>query len=172
METIRSYKNFPFSLIAASVLVNISIYALGAFILAGFGTLMAALYLLLCLGNEVHVMIKSCADCYYYGKWCAFGRGKAAALFFKRGDPQRFLTKSISRKDLTLDMLTVVFPLVGGIALLINGISWVIVIALALLLTFSFGGNYLIRSRVACFYCKQRELGCPAERFFSTQRAC
>ncbi len=171
METMRSYKNFPFSLVAAAVLVNISVYALGAFILAGFGALMVAIYLLFCLGNEIHVMKKSCVDCYYYDKWCAFGRGKAAALFFKKGDPQRFLTKSISRKDLTSDMLIVIFPLVGGIALLINGISWMIVIALAVLLMFSFGGNYLIRSQVACFSCKQRELGCPAERFFSKQKA-
>lgn len=171
METIRSYENFPFSLVTAAILVNISIYALGAFILAGFGAPMVALYLLFCLGNEIHVMKKSCADCYYYGKWCAFGRGKAAALLFKKGDPQRFLTKSISRKDLTSDMLIVMFPLLGGIALLTNGITWVIVIALALLLVFSFGGNYWIRSRVACYSCKQRVLGCPAVRFFSKQKA-
>ncbi len=127
---------------------------------------MIALYLLYCLGNEVHVMKMSCVDCYYYDKWCAFGRGKAAALFFRRGDPRRFLTKSISWKELTPDMLVVIFPLVGGIALLIRDFSWRTVIALAFLLMFSFGGNYLIRSRVACACCKQRELGCPAEQFF------
>jgi hypothetical protein len=27
------------------------------------------------------------------------------------------------------------------------------------------------RSRIACKYCKQRELGCPAEQFFGNQRA-
>lgn len=171
METIRSYENFPIRLVAAAVLVNVSIYALGSFILAGFGSIMMALYLLYCLGNEVHVMKMSCVDCYYYDKWCAFGRGKAAALFFRQGDPRRFLTKSISRKDLIPDMLVVIFPLVGGIALLIRDFSWGIVIALALLLTLSFGGNYLIRSRVACVCCKQRELGCPAEQFFSKRTA-
>jgi hypothetical protein len=171
METIRSHENFPIRLVAAAVLVNISIYALGAFILAGYGSIMMALYLLYCLGNEVHVMKMSCVDCYYYDKWCAFGKGKAAALFFKRGDPQRFLTKSISRKDLIPDMLVMVFPLVGGIALLIRDFSWGTVTALVFLLTFSLGGNYLIRSRVACAGCKQRELGCPAEQFFSKQKS-
>ena len=171
METMRSYENFPVRLVVAAVLVNVAIYALGAFILAGFGGVMMALYLFFCLGNEVHVMKMSCVDCYYYGKWCAFGKGKAAALFFKQGDPQRFLTKTISLKELTSDMLIIIFPLVGGTALLIRDFSWVVVIALGLLLTFSLGGNYLIRSRVACACCKQREIGCPAEQFFSRRKS-
>ncbi|HSB34136.1 MAG TPA: hypothetical protein VLG39_06750 [Nitrospirota bacterium] len=132
---------------------------------------MTAIYLLFCLGNEVHIMTASCVDCYYYNKWCAFGKGKAAALLFKRGDPQRFLTKTTSLKELTSDMLVVLFPLVGGIALLIKNFSWLTVISIACLLAFSLGGNYLIRSRVACAYCKQRELGCPAEQFFSKKTA-
>ncbi len=167
METIQTYENFPARLVAAAILVNAAIYALGAFILAGFGSMMTAFYLLYCLGNEVHVMKKSCTDCYYFGKWCAFGKGKAAALFFKQGDPQSFPKKSMSHKDLIPDMLVVMFPLVGGIALLIRNFSWSIVIALVPFLAFSFYGTYLIRSRVACAGCKQRELGCPAERFFS-----
>lgn len=171
METIRSYENFPIRLIVAAVLVNVSIYAIGAFILAGFGSIMMAIYLLFCLGNEVHVMTASCVYCYYYDKWCAFGKGKAAALLFKQGDPQRFLTKTISLKELTSDMLVLLFPLVGGIALLIRDFSWRTVISIALLLAFSLGGNYLIRSRVACASCKQRELGCPAEQFFSKKTA-
>ncbi len=166
METSRSYENFPARLVIAAVLVNVLIYASGAFILAGFGSILMALYLLYCLGNEVHAMKMSCVDCYYYDKWCAFGRGKAAAMFFKRGDPRRFLTKSISWKELWPDMLIVILPLVGGTALLIRDFSWGTVVGLAFLLTFSFGGNYLIRSRVACACCKQRELGCPAEQFF------
>src|SRR3990172_5981478 len=133
MERIRISENFPLRLVAAAVLVNISIYAVGAFILAGFGHIMMTLYLLYCLGNEVHVMKMSCVDCYYYGKWCAFGKGKAAALLFKRGDPQRFLTKSISWKELVPDMLVPTFPLVGGIVLLLREFSWGIVVALALL---------------------------------------
>jgi hypothetical protein len=63
-------------------------------------------------------------------------------------------------------MLVVVFPLVGGIALLIQGFTWGTAVALSVLLTLSFGGNYLIRTRIACANCKQRELGCPAEQFF------
>jgi hypothetical protein len=171
METIRSYENFPARLIAASVLVTVAIYTSGAVILAGFGSIMTALYLLFCLGNEVHVMKTGCVDCYYYGKWCAFGKGKAAALFFKQGDPRRFPAKSITRKELIPDMLVVIFPLIGGIALLIRDFSWGTVIALVFLMAFASGGNYVIRSKVACAGCKQRELGCPAEQFFSKQKS-
>jgi len=40
---------------------------------------------------------------------------------------------------------------------------------LALLIGLATQGNYLVRSRIACKYCKQRELGCPAEKLFRKQ---
>ncbi len=149
------------------MLVTAATYALGAFILAGFGSVMAALYVLFALGHEVHVMKKSCVDCFYFGKWCAFGRGKLAALIFRQGDPKRFPEKTVTLKDLTSDLLVVIFPLLGGAVLLIQHFSPATAVALALFLALSFGGTYLIRSRVACLGCKQRELGCPAEQFFA-----
>lgn len=171
METIKPYENFPFSMIFFAILVNVSIYALGVAILSGFGTIMAALYLLYCLGVEIHVMKKSCVDCCYYGKWCAFGKGKVAPFLFKQGDPDRFASKCMSWKELLPDMFVLLIPLVGGSALLIRDFSWNLTVMLAALLALSFWGNYLVRSRIACKYCKQRELGCPAEQFFGKQRA-
>jgi hypothetical protein len=166
MENVKVYENYPRSMVLLAVLLNVSIYAVGAFILSGFGNVAAALYLVYCLGNEVHVMKKSCVDCYYFGKQCAFGRGKVAPLLFKRGYPGRFISKTISWKELLPDMLIVMLPLVGGVALLIQGFSWITAMMLATLLALSFGGNYLVRSRIACKYCRQREIGCPAEQFF------
>ncbi len=154
-----------------AVLVTVSIYALGVVILSGFGDSMAVLYLLYCLGVEIHVMKTSCVDCRYYGKWCAFGRGKVGPLLFKQGDPKRFTSRCISWKELLPDMFVLLIPLVGGIALLIQGFSWGTAIMLVALLALSFGGNYLVRSKIACKYCTQRELGCPAEQFFGKQRA-
>ena len=171
MEALKPYENFPFSMVLFAVLVTVSIYALGVVILSGFGTIIVALYLLYCLGNEIHVMKMSCVDCYYYGKWCALGRGKAAPLFFKQGDPKRFTSKCVSWKELLPDILVLLIPLVGGIALLIRGFSWSTTMMLVALVALSFGGNSIVRSRIACKYCKQRELGCPAEQFFSKQRA-
>lgn len=171
VESVKPYENFPFSMVLFAVLVNVSIYALGVAILSGFGNVMAALYFLYCLGVEIHVMKKGCVDCSYYGKWCAFGKGKVAPLFFKQGDPKRFTSKCMSWKELMPDILVLLIPLVGGIALLIHGFSWSVAMMLAALLSLSFGGNYVVRNRIACKYCKQRELGCPAEQFFNKQRA-
>ncbi|MDO8281108.1 MAG: hypothetical protein Q7U10_00535 [Thermodesulfovibrionia bacterium] len=171
MGFVKPYENFPFSMVLFAVLVNVSIYALGAVILSGFGYIMAALYLLYCLGVEIHVMKMSCVDCCYYGKWCAFGRGKVATLLFKQGDPKRFTSKCISWKELLPDIFLLLIPLVIGIALLIRGFSLSMAMMLAALVALSFGGNYIVRSKIACKYCKQRELGCPAEQFFNKQQA-
>lgn len=171
MESVKPYENFPFSLVLFAVLVNVSIYTLGVVILSGFGNIMAALYLLYCLGVEIHIMKMSCVDCYYYGKLCAFGRGKAAPLLFRQGNSNRFTSKCISWKELLPDMLVLLLPLVGGIVLLIIYFSWSLSMILVALLALSFGGNYIVRSRIACKYCKQRELGCPAEQLFGKQRA-
>lgn len=168
MET---YENFPPRQVAATLLVTASIYAVGAAILAGFGTALAGVYLLFCLGNELQIMKKSCTDCFYFGRWCAFGRGKAAALLFKRGEPRHFHAKHITWKDLLPDMLVVVFPLVAGSVLLLQAFSWTTLVLLAVFAALSFGGTYLIRSRIACAGCRQRELGCPAEQFFSRRLA-
>jgi hypothetical protein len=170
MDPVIPHENFPFPMVLFALLVNVSIYALGVAILSGFGIIIALLFLIYCLGIELRVMKMSCVDCYYYGKWCAFGRGKVAPLLFKQGDPKRFMSKCISWKELLPDMLVVLIPLVGGVALLIRGFSWSMAMMLAALLALSFGGNYFVRSRIACTYCKQRELGCPAEQFFSKQR--
>lgn len=167
MEQIRTYDDFPVPMVLFAVVVSLSIYALGAVILAGFGPAMTALYLLFVVGNEVHIMKKSCVDCFYYDRWCAFGRGKLAALFFRQGDPARFPAKKISWTDLLPDMLVVMIPLGGGIALLAQGFTWGLALLMAAFLGLALGGNYVVRSRVACRYCRQREIGCPAEQLFS-----
>ena len=171
MESLKPYENFPAAKVVPAVLLNVSIYALGASILSGFGIPAAVLYLFYCLGAEINVMRTGCVDCFYYGKWCAFGKGKAAPLLFKRGDPARFPAKSMSWKDLLPDMLVAFVPLAGGITLLIQRFSWGVTLMLALLLVLAFQGTSFVRSKMACKYCKQRELGCPAERFFSKRQS-
>ncbi len=163
----RSYEDFPFPMVLFAVLTSVAIYVLGVVILSGFGNVIAALFLLYCVGVEIHVMKMSCVDCCYYGKWCAFGKGKVAPLLFRQGDPKRFAAKCISWKELLPDMLVLLIPLAGGVALLIRDFSLGTAIMLAGLLALSFGGNYVVRSRIACKYCRQRELGCPAERLFA-----
>lgn len=64
------------------------------------------------------------------------------------------------------DFLVVIFPLIGGIIYLVKDFDWLILALLVILAILSFGGNALMRGALACKYCKQRELGCPAEQLF------
>ena len=43
------------------------------------------------------------------------------------------------------------------------------IIFIALLLL-GFLGNALVRGHLACRYCRQREIGCPAERLFDKRQ--
>jgi hypothetical protein len=65
------------------------------------------------------------------------------------------------------DFLVLIFPLIGGIVLLVTAFNWVILALLIVLLVLSFAGNAFIRGSYACKFCKQKELGCPAERLFN-----
>jgi hypothetical protein len=170
MDQSERYENFPLSIVLVCNLVPISLYVIGALILSGFGLWMTVLYLVLCLGLEYRVMRASCVNCYYYGRWCGFGKGKLCSLLFKKGDPQRFANRHITWRDLLSDFLVVLVPLVGGVVLLIQDFSWLLVIALAVFVGLAFGGTGYIRGSIVCKHCKQRDIGCPAAQFFSQAR--
>ena len=159
-------ENFPVWIVLLSNFVAIGIYASGAYILAGFGVLTAVLYLLYCAWIEIRLLRGGCVDCYYYGKICAFGRGRLCSLFFGKGDPRRFVEREFSWSMILPDLMVSVLPFVGGIVLLVRDFVWPLVGALAVLVALSTGGNVVVRGSFACKYCKQRELGCPAEEAF------
>mgnify|MGYP003565087908 CR=1 FL=1 len=165
MET-PLYENFPARIVLLSNGVALVIYALGVYILGQFGILFALLYGLYCLWIESNVLRKSCVHCYFYGKVCAFGKGRICSWIFPKGEPQRFLDRQISWRDLIPEMMVLLFPLIGGIVVLFERFSWLLVGLLALLVALSFGGNAFIRGTLACKHCKQRELGCPAQQLF------
>lgn len=169
MDDFRTYENYPARLVAVSLLVTFAIYAAGAAILSGFGPGAAIAYILFLFWSELRVMKLSCADCYYYGKRCAFGRGKAAALLFRKGSAERFAAKPMTWFQLLPDMLVPLLPLAGGMILLLQEFAWYRVALLAVLLAGATYGNYFVRSTIACRFCKQRELGCPAEKLFGNK---
>jgi hypothetical protein len=171
MEETRSYDSFPIWIVILCGLATISVYAVGAYVLAGFGILVPALYLLYCLWIEVRILRGSCVNCYYYGKLCGLGRGKLCSSLFKRGNPQRFAEKQASWSDVLPDFLVFVFPIAGGIVLLVRDFTWLLVAALAILVVLYLGGNAVTRGSLACKYCKQREIGCPAEKLFGGEAA-
>ena len=167
MKGAKSYENFPIWIVLLSTILSLSTYAIGIYVLLGLGIPFAILYIIYILWLEVRLLKGSCIDCYYYGKVCAFGKGKLCALFFKKGNPKRFVARKISMIDILPDFLIFIFPIVGGVILLVANFSWIITALLVILVVLSFGGTAVIRGSFACKYCKQREIGCPAEKLFS-----
>jgi hypothetical protein len=51
---------------------------------------------------------------------------------------------------------------IGGFLLLLNRFTWFTAVLMAALLVLAFAGNAAIRGSMACKFCKQRKLGCPA----------
>ena len=171
MKALDSYENFPARIVLLSNSVGVSIYAVGVYIMAGCGIWWAVLYLLYCGFIETRLLRHSCVNCYYYGKVCAFGKGKLSALLFKKGDPDKFAEGQIRWLDLVPDFLVSIIPLIAGIVLLVTAFRWVILALLVVLIALSSGGNAFIRGSYACKYCKQREIGCPAEKLFNKEAA-
>lgn len=170
LTALRSYDNYPLGIVLLSNSLSIILYSVGLLVLLNLGIIFAVLYVLYILLIEFRLMAKSCRSCYYYGKLCAFGRGKCCGLLFSKGDPEQFVETEITMKDILPDFLVTIFPLVGGIIGLVSNFSWIIVVLLAVLVIFGFGGNALIRGSFACKYCKQRDIGCPAERLFNKEK--
>jgi len=166
MEEAEGYERFPIWIVILSNLVAMSIYAIGAYVLAGFGIWLSVLYLICCLWLEVGVLRGSCVNCYYYGKVCAFGKGRLCPVLFKKGDPQKFVEREVSWSQVLPDLLVSIFPIVGGVALLVRDFTWLVVAMLAVLVVLSLGGNAVVRGSFACKFCKQRQIGCPAEKLF------
>ena len=169
MENTRKYESFPVSMVLPAAVVSISIYAVGAYILAALAVWLCILYVLYCIWLEFRIMKHSCVDCYYYGKLCGLGRGRLCSLVFGKGDPQRFIDKEVTWADLVPDFLVAIFPMIAAVILLVRDFTWLILAMLILLLMLSFGANAVIRGSFACKHCKQRELGCPAERLFNKE---
>ena len=163
----KCYENYPFWIILVSNFVSIAIYLLGGFIIYQLGLVWLLIYVLYVVWLEIRLLKGSCANCYYHGKYCAFGKGKLSCLFFKKGDPKKFIHMQITWKEIIPDFLVSIIPLLLGIVLLIRNFSWILLGIMVLLILFTAVGNAFVRGSLACKYCKQREIGCPAEKLFS-----
>ncbi len=169
MKDVKTYENFPIWIPLIAISVSIAVYILGTIILIGFGIIIAVLYLIYCFGVEILVILRSCKHCYYYNRVCGLGKGKIASLITRKDDPKKFTEREVKFTDLIPDFLVAIFPLVGGIILSIIDFSIIRIGFIITLLIFSFGGTAVIRGSFACKYCRQREIGCPAEKFFSNK---
>ncbi len=96
MKESKYYEEYPPWIILFSNLVSLAIYAIGAFVMYRIGIVWLVLYILYIALLEIRVLRKSCVNCYYYGKNCAFGKGKLSCLFFKKGNPAKFSKQQIT----------------------------------------------------------------------------
>jgi len=159
-------ENYPVGIVIVSNLLPLLIYAMGAIILYQFGIVWVIGYAVFILVLEFRLLGGHCVDCYYYGKTCAFGKGRLSSLFFQKGDPDTFVRMTITWKDILPDFLVFIIPVLAGILLLVQAFSWTFLILIIALVLLGFLGNSLVRGHLACRYCKQREIGCPAAQLF------
>ena len=167
METVKGHENYPFWVVILSNLVSLSIYGLGFIIIIRLGLIVSFLYLIYALILEYRLIRYHCANCYYWGKTCGFGKGRVSSIFFKRGDISKFCIKDMSWKDMIPDFLVTLIPIVIGIFLLIVKFDFILLIAIVLLIILTTAGNGFTRRQLTCKYCKQGELGCPASKLFN-----
>jgi hypothetical protein len=165
------HENYPFWIVMLSSIVSLAIYAAGAFVIYKISWPWLILYILYIRWLEIKLLRKSCVNCYYYGKVCAFGKGKLVCLFFKKGDTNRFSQGKITWKNIVPDLMVSLIPMVAGIVLLVIDFNWVLLAMVLVLLLLTSMGNGLIRGSLACKYCRQREIGCLAEQLFKRDKA-
>ncbi len=166
----KAFESYPPRIVLATTLASLVTYVIGIYILSLVDMVWGVLFLVYVLYLEFSIYREGCACCYYYGKMCAFGRGKLAPLFHRRIDPEEFCKREVSFRKLVPSMLVLVFPLIGGIALLVMSFSWVVLGLMAIPWLMWFLGNPLIYGKLACAHCKQGRKCCPAMEFFSGKK--
>ena len=163
---IACYDNYPFRIVFISGLFSLFLYAAGAYIMFQAGWIWLVLYIWYVIWLEVRLLLKSCVNCWYYGKVCAFGKGKICAIFFKQGDPKKFNEMKITWVSMLPDLLVALVPVVTAIVLMIVNFSWVVLGLMLVIILLTSAGNGFVRGSLACKYCRQREIGCPAVKLF------
>ncbi|MBU0757821.1 MAG: hypothetical protein KKF44_07145 [Nanoarchaeota archaeon] len=161
------YDNYPYSSVILANSLQIAVYAIGAYILYLVGTSWVFLYLIYIILLEIRLLRISCVNCYYYGKRCFSGKGRLCSILFKKGQPKKFIKKKLSWKDIVPDLFVSLIPLLTGLVLLIKRFDWILLGLLVVLFFLTSVGNSFVRGSLACKHCKQRKLGCPAEKLFA-----
>ena len=169
MDTAKTYEKYPIWIVILSNLVSLSIYGLGFVVIFRLGLIFSIIYLMYAFILEYRLIKYHCVNCYYYGKTCGFGRGRLSSLLFENGDVSRFCIKEMTFKDMIPDILISLIPFVIGIALLTVKFEFFLLFTLLLMLILSTIVSAYIRGTLTCKYCKQKELGCPADKLFNKE---
>jgi hypothetical protein len=153
-------EEYPKSTIILANLAMALWLALGTIAIWFLSPVAAIIYITFAV-SMVFVILRKlvCTNCYYYGKWCGAGWGKLAALFFKRGDINKFGTSAgIKIAPLTYGLLSLI-PVILGIISIIIEFTLLKATVLVLLLAVSFYSGGIGRGK-ACKQCKMRN-ACP-----------
>lgn len=167
----KIYDSYPAWIIIIINILMLLVYITGAYIMFVLNLITGILYITYILLLEIFSYKESCPNCYYYGKLCAFGKGKLAKIFYKKGNPKKFCERELKFKDLIPQLLVVLMPLIVGIALLVSrGFNLLILIALIYPILSWFILNPIIYGKLACPHCKQGSICCPALKFFTKKK--
>ncbi len=164
------YEQYPLRIVLLCNSLSIATYLIGGFLLLRFDFIFLFIYLLLILTLEARLLNRSCTNCYYYGRSCAFGKGRLSAIFIQKST-EGFGREEIAWMSVLPDFLVSMIPIAAGIVSLAMSFE-LLTLVLILLLTFlSTIGNGFVRGSLACKFCKQREIGCPAEKLFNKRKS-
>lgn len=151
----KFYDNYPRQTVLVSNLKTLAIYTIGAIIIFQIGNGRGIAYIIFLIYMEFRLLQKSCRNCWYYGKYCAFGKGKLSALIYAKGKSEKFLNRKITWKNMLPDLLISFIPVITGIILLTQAFNRRIMIGIILILALISQGNSCIRKKLACNHCKQ-----------------
>ncbi|OFX89946.1 MAG: hypothetical protein A2W99_08715 [Bacteroidetes bacterium GWF2_33_16] len=169
MNPSEKYDNYPFWIVLLSNLHSLLMYGLGFLVMLKLGLIPAIGYIVFVLILEIRIIKNHCVDCYYWGKICGFGKGKISALFFRKGDISKFCLHEMTWKNMIPDMLVSVTPIIAGVILLCIDFDIKYLIFIILIIALTTFGNGFIRGKLTCKFCKQREIGCSADKLFNKE---
>ena len=171
MKNPKIFENYPLWIVIPANILMLAVYVAGAYIMFRLSLITGILYVVYLVLLERHFFKEGCTCCFYYGKLCAFGKGIIAAIFFKRGDPEKFCERKLGFKDFIPQILVVLIPLIVGIALLFSrGFNLLILIAIIYPVLSWFAINPILYGKLACIHCKQGSICCPALKFFTKEK--
>ncbi len=156
----KGLENFSSTGIIIGNALMLILIALGAIACSYFSPILMYSYLAFSIIMVFLVLRKLvCTNCYYYGKKCAIGWGKLSAVFFKKGDINKFSSnKGIKIAPIVYGIISFV-PIVLIIIAIILDFSITKLIVLVLLLALSAYSGSIGRKK-SCIKCKMR-LICP-----------
>lgn len=167
----KIYDKYPVWIVVLTNILFLLVYLSGLYIMFALHLITGILYLIFLVFMEFSVYREGCRYCCYYGGGCAFGKGKIASWFYKKGNPKKFCERELSWKDFIPQILVSLIPVVVGIALLISrGFNLIILIAIIYPIFSWFFLNQIIYGKLACPHCKQGSKCCPALKFFMSKQ--